>query len=780
MITSSYSDLEKYTASVYEDLEPKITPSTATSMEPPAPAVDILDPSSSINLSTLYPDLYDYNSDHTDPIDNPKYFPEQGWTEKEYMDDPNAGGFPRTAILSGSNGELKKLLVDEDITGSRLHISQYGYVDTLEACTSIVNCSLNVNGPTYHHADVELQDSASLEVSGHTKLNDLEVETTASIQHLIVNEDAEVAGNTVLNTLTASKATIEELHTNQSHVEGDLQVEGNVRVTQSLFVSGNTYISGDTVVTSSLTVRGKTLIKSESEFNDTAYFKSDVVVSGSLFVSGTLDYMNTEELYVKDKVIVIASGSPNATVADGAGINIDGANVTFHYNSTTDRMELNKGLDVLGDENITGSLYVSESTHISGNLTVTGSTNLQNVQATDITASNISASNSASVGDLYINNDLTVNHTTYINGNGADPSLVIQTGSIEAGNSDLTINNITASNILSEEATINNFNATNITASIISGTFYGDASHLTGITASVVSCSTETASYICTEPNNTYLFTHSLDTVNLLVEIFEHDPTDDNIPCQIIPEKLQVIDENHIGIVFGRTGSGYIVIAKAGHVIEQSEIEWERFLGEYNVHYGTTGSWQATSFTANTTSADTGSFGEIDTAKIGNVDRGSQYYEDRGWGSYLEFTDQGINAFVRNTDTTEEDINQVASIDRDGNLKIAGNLTTEAVFSTSDISKKENVVTLSDALDNIKKLRGVRFNWKDSGEASIGVIAQEIEAIYPELTKVVNNLDNSKQMVVNYDGLVGVLIEAVKSLSKKVEYLENKLNNENR
>ena len=68
-------------------------------------------------------------------------------------------------------------------------------------------------------------------------------------------------------------------------------------------------------------------------------------------------------------------------------------------------------------------------------------------------------------------------------------------------------------------------------------------------------------------------------------------------------------------------------------------------------------------------------------------------------------------------------------------------------------------------MNTIEKLRGVKFNWKESGKPSIGVIAQELEEILPELV----NGDENK--TVNYSGIIGVLIEAIKELNKKIDSL---------
>ena len=91
-----------------------------------------------------------------------------------------------------------------------------------------------------------------------------------------------------------------------------------------------------------------------------------------------------------------------------------------------------------------------------------------------------------------------------------------------------------------------------------------------------------------------------------------------------------------------------------------------------------------------------------------------------------------------------------------------GKLTATAVNSTSDINLKKDIVTIESALEKVKQLRGVEFTWIDNDERSIGIVAQELQKVFPELVS-----ENQNGLSVNYSGLIGVLIEAVKELSNK-------------
>jgi hypothetical protein len=103
-------------------------------------------------------------------------------------------------------------------------------------------------------------------------------------------------------------------------------------------------------------------------------------------------------------------------------------------------------------------------------------------------------------------------------------------------------------------------------------------------------------------------------------------------------------------------------------------------------------------------------------------------------------------------------------------LDVNGNVRANAYYHSSDRRLKKNVRTIS-GLDLVEKLRGVSFDWKDSGDASAGVIAQEVEKILPSAVK--ENADGIKS--VEYDQLIAPLIEAMKELKAENDALRARL-----
>ena len=96
----------------------------------------------------------------------------------------------------------------------------------------------------------------------------------------------------------------------------------------------------------------------------------------------------------------------------------------------------------------------------------------------------------------------------------------------------------------------------------------------------------------------------------------------------------------------------------------------------------------------------------------------------------------------------------------------------------SDMNLKENIIDTKYGLDTIMQLRGVDFDWKreDMGR-DVGVLAQEVEMVIPELVKEYDGMKGrGKFKAVDYNKLVPVLIESIKTLKFEIEILKKKVN----
>jgi hypothetical protein len=94
------------------------------------------------------------------------------------------------------------------------------------------------------------------------------------------------------------------------------------------------------------------------------------------------------------------------------------------------------------------------------------------------------------------------------------------------------------------------------------------------------------------------------------------------------------------------------------------------------------------------------------------------------------------------------------------------------INTLSDINLKDKVKIIENSIGIVQELNGVEFIWKNSEKPSAGVIAQEVEKVLPYLVE-----DNGEYKSVNYNGLIGVLIEAVKTQQTQIDELNARIEN---
>jgi hypothetical protein len=126
--------------------------------------------------------------------------------------------------------------------------------------------------------------------------------------------------------------------------------------------------------------------------------------------------------------------------------------------------------------------------------------------------------------------------------------------------------------------------------------------------------------------------------------------------------------------------------------------------------------------------------------------------------------------YIRNVTATDlwEMVNAagtttIFSFENDGDFIAAGNVT-----AYSDINLKTDLKRIGDALNKVKKLTGYTYTRTDSGERHTGLVAQEVEEVLPEAVK------QGQHLSLAYGNMVGLLVEAIKELSDRIEKLEAK------
>jgi len=168
----------------------------------------------------------------------------------------------------------------------------------------------------------------------------------------------------------------------------------------------------------------------------------------------------------------------------------------------------------------------------------------------------------------------------------------------------------------------------------------------------------------------------------------------------------------------------------------------------------------------------------------GEIRFGSRVYGTSGFAAFKGYiTDGTANYNLGHLDLNMRANNTSASMTRrfrfeyDGDFHADGDVVAYST-TVSDASLKDDVETIDSALDKVSSLRGVTYTWNAGsreGKRDLGVIAQEVEAVLPEIVreKEMPLLDGETYKTVDYEKLTAVLIEAVKELKAEVEALKN-------
>jgi hypothetical protein len=175
-------------------------------------------------------------------------------------------------------------------------------------------------------------------------------------------------------------------------------------------------------------------------------------------------------------------------------------------------------------------------------------------------------------------------------------------------------------------------------------------------------------------------------------------------------------------------------------------------------------SWPASGGSFDGTATNTVSTGTIifnDGALLQLGTGGDIDIYDSGTGAYIDCV-ANHDLFIREGTSTRFTFDTGA-----GDFTATGNIN-----SLSDRRVKENIETITGALDKVLAIRGVSYNKIGSERHEVGVIAQEVEQILPEVVTTAEDETGTKS--VSYGNIVGVLVEAIKELKAEIEELKKK------
>lgn len=115
-----------------------------------------------------------------------------------------------------------------------------------------------------------------------------------------------------------------------------------------------------------------------------------------------------------------------------------------------------------------------------------------------------------------------------------------------------------------------------------------------------------------------------------------------------------------------------------------------------------------------------------------------------------------------NTSVFEKNLQVNQDLTVSGDVDVAGEITAQDVTETSSIDYKDNVTDIEPTLSKVLRLEPKRFEWKDDGEEDLGLIAEDVAEVFPDL---VSYDEDGNPEGVKYSKLSAVLVQAIKDLA---------------
>jgi hypothetical protein len=490
---------------------------------------------------------------------------------------------------------------------------------------------------------------------------------------------------------------------------------------------------------------------SGATFSGPVAVNANVTISGNLIVTGTTLYANVTNLDVADKNITIAKGAADAASTDGAGLTVDVSGASMRYTFASNTWEYNVGL--------------IPSANNSWDIGLTG-LRWRNVFANNIVAVNISGNGASltSVNAATVGSNTAATLRSYSDSTAATAyTNAASDATTKAGTAYTNAVSYTTSTAFTRSA------VTTFGANVILGSSGVSANGSFG-TAGHVLHSNGTATYWAADDNSGGTVT-SVATGNGMIG----GPVTTTGTVSVLA---------NTGIVANATG--LFVLANTGIVANATGLFVNTtYVGTLSANNASFLGGVAAANYARSDSADTltglitiNGSGLNGGIKLQNATGGRDWrvlQKDDGYFNITDETTAASRFMIEGTNAAAGSTFALGNF----NFNVYGDVTA---FYSSDARLKNNVVEISNALEKVKQIRGVEFDWSEEyiqtrnhidkyfvKKHDVGVIAQEIEKVLPE---VVSERDDGIKAV-KYDRIVALLIEAVKELSKEIDELKD-------
>lgn len=331
----------------------------------------------------------------TDPTAN------QDAATKKYVDDQNAAG--TLTFATDSSGTYALMLQDSTFEikgGTQIGTRRSSNTITIDLDNSGVTAG--TYGSTTTIPRFTVTEQGTIDSAGEVNVaTDLTVAADAGTNATVslLTDTLTIQGGTNINTTVGGDVVTVHL---------DSSVDINTQLTvDNIKINGNTISSTD---------------GSNQLFLDPAPEDSDggdLIIRGNLQVNGTQTIINSTTLSVNDKTIVLADSAADSAAADGAGIEVAGANAKILYDHATTRWDFNRDVEAANFHgNLTGNVTGNITGDITGNVTgnIDGdSGDLRTFTANTITSGSLTTDSATIDGDLRLTGNLIDATTDNIN-----------------------------------------------------------------------------------------------------------------------------------------------------------------------------------------------------------------------------------------------------------------------------------------------------------------------------------------------------------------------------
>ena len=681
---------------------------------------------------------------------------------KVYKGDPNAGGVQLSAAGSGSNDtwffdysagvlNFNGTNVPSGITTTNIYIEGYRYTG-IKGITGVAQTftDLEVSGITTFNGAVDM--NSTLDVDGDTQLDDLTVAGVATFSNNIdANGTLDVDGDTQLDDLNVSGVSTFKNDVEFHGVDGissitfdksnnSLNFLDNAKITigtgsdLNLFHDGFNSFIQDTgtgqlrLQTSELNVVTgfqNSMIKATSEGSVKIYHGA--TNSGSPGADG-----DTKLKLETTSTGVVVTGIATATTFSG---NISGVGATF--------TNLTGTLQTAAQPNIT-SLGTLSAVTVSGNINANG--NIVGDSATNITGI-------AGVTASTLTGTLQTAAQPNVTSLGTITNLVASSAKV----SDLTSGRVVYVGTAGELQDSNNLTFDGTT---LDGVFSGDGSALTGITAGGVGAigglTVKDEGVVVGTAGSVSTF----DFRGAAVTAIANTGAAGIATVTIATEQQQDIQTLNVSGISTFNGNINLISNDSGSSAAPEFKLYRNSATPANADY-----LGQIKFAGESSTGVERNYAKI-TGKILDSNNGSE-------DGILEF------AHIKNGSQTitgrwRSDSLQLLN---GTSLTVAGDVSATNFNSTSDARLKTNVQTITSPLEKLNQIDGVSFDWVadlnpyEDESSSMGVIADTVEKVLPVLVAE----HDTGYKTVNYNGLIGLLIEAVKEQQVQITELKTKL-----